>query len=96
MCRDRLAKGGANGRSEVTMCFRPAEITMNKCPECGAACKPNERVCPKCGADVPFVKIDNAAQQAKFAAEANAAANAATAPKPPAAPGAPAAPKPPR
>lgn len=61
---------------EVTMCFRPAEISMNTCPQCGATCKPNATECPECGAAIEIVKIDEAAQQAKFAAEAQAAAKA--------------------
>ena len=64
------------------MCFKPAEISMNKCPACGAVCKPNATECPACGAEMSIVMIDNEAQQARFAAEANA-------PKAPAAPAAP-------
>lgn len=34
------------------MCFRPAEIQMNKCPECGKINKPIAKVCEECGAEL--------------------------------------------
>ncbi|MDR1358667.1 MAG: zinc ribbon domain-containing protein [Coriobacteriales bacterium] len=34
---------------ELTMCFRPAEIQLNKCPQCGKVNKPIARECAECG-----------------------------------------------
>lgn len=79
------------------MCFRPAEIEMKKCPECGANNTPVAKVCKQCGAELPDQQVDFAAQQAQFMAEANAAGAAASgkpapAPNAPTVPGAPQAP----
>lgn len=76
------------------MCFRPAEISMKKCPSCGKACKPVDRVCPECGAELDNSIKDFDADQAKLdaaaiAPQAPVAPAAPGAPKPPAAPGAP-------
>lgn len=75
------------------MCFRPAEIQMKKCPECGVNNTPVSKVCKECGAELPVEEVDYAAQQAKFMEEANRAGASAT--TKPAAPKAPGAPKPP-
>ena len=40
------------------MCFRPAEIAMNKCAACGAPNKPIATECVKCGAPLENVKND--------------------------------------
>lgn len=80
------------------MCFRPAEISMNKCPSCGAVNKPIAKVCEKCGEPLEQQKVDFDADQAKLDASkvaapaapgAPAAPKAPGAPKPPTAPGAP-------
>lgn len=71
------------------MCFRPAEIQMNKCPACGASNKPIAKVCEQCGAPLGEVKVDFDADQAKLDAANVAAPGAPAAPRPPAAPGAP-------
>lgn len=34
------------------MCFRPAEISMKKCPNCGKTCKPVDKACPDCGTEL--------------------------------------------
>ena len=34
------------------MCFRPAEVSMKVCPECGKNNKPVATVCEACGADL--------------------------------------------
>lgn len=61
------------------MCFRPAEISMEKtCPECGATNDFNNEVCDECGATLPSAPPMGAAPGAPGA---------------PAAPGAPGAPK---
>lgn len=62
----RLAK------EDNPMCFRPAEIGMNKCPQCGASNKPIATTCEACGAELPKVVIDRKAQQERFIAEARA------------------------
>ncbi len=77
------------------MCFRPAEISMNVCPRCGASNKPVAKVCAQCGAELKKMEIDFDADQAKLDAAATAAPGAPKAPKAPGAPGAPRAPKPP-
>ena len=46
------------------MCFRPAEISMKKCPECGADNKPIATECAQCGAPLENKKIDFDADQA--------------------------------
>lgn len=71
------------------MCFRPAEIQMKKCPKCGANNTPVAKVCKECGEELPDEKVDFAAQQAQFMAEANAAGAAVTGTAAPTAPGAP-------
>jgi uncharacterized OB-fold protein len=71
------------------MCFRPTEITMNKCPKCGAMNKPIAKVCEKCGEPLEFKKVEMDADAGGIDAQMNAPA----APKAPGAPGAPAAPK---
>lgn len=78
------------------MCFRPAEIQMKKCPECGASNTPVAKVCKECGATLPDEKVDFAAQQAQFMAEANAAGAAVTGNAAPTAPGAPPVPSAPK
>ncbi len=73
------------------MCFRPAEVQMNICKECGKANKPIATVCEQCGAPLEKKMSDFDADQAKLDA-------AAVPPTSPASPGAPAssgAPKPP-
>ena len=74
------------------MCFRPAEIKLNKCPKCGANNKPVAKVCAECGAKLEMQKTDFDADQAKLDAANIAAPQAPAAPP---APDAPAAPKPP-
>lgn len=71
------------------MCFRPAEISMNKCPQCGAANKPIATECAQCGAPLKQVKVDFDADQASL----DAAATMPPMPSAPQAPGAPGAPK---
>lgn len=73
------------------MCFRPAEVQMNICPECGKANKPVAKVCEQCGAALEMKKVDFDADQAKLDAAATAPGAAPGAPKPPA----PGTPKPP-
>lgn len=75
------------------MCFRPAEIQMNKCPQCGKNNKPIAKVCEGCGASLEMKKVDFDADQAKLDAD-NVAVPAAPAVPAPAAPKPPA-PKPP-
>ena len=48
------------------MCFRPAEISMNMCPACGAANKPIAKECAKCGAALGVMKVDMDADQASL------------------------------
>lgn len=71
------------------MCFRPAEMSMKKCPECGANNKPIATECAQCGAPLEQMKVDFDADQAKLDAFATMP------PMSPAAPKAPSAPKPP-
>ncbi|MBR3690480.1 MAG: hypothetical protein IKL97_05230 [Eggerthellaceae bacterium] len=70
------------------MCFRPAEMSMNTCPACGAANKPIAKVCAACGAELQMKKVDFDADQASLDA-------AIKMPGAPSAPSAPSAPKPP-
>lgn len=73
------------------MCFRPAEISMKTCPECGKANKPVATVCEACGAELDNTVKDFDADQASLDS-----ANTMGAPKAPAAPGAPKPPEAPR
>lgn len=78
------------------MCFRPTEMSMNKCPQCGANNKPIATECAQCGAPLEKMKVDFDADQAKLDA-VNVAGGASmppmpkvpSAPKPPSAPKAP-------
>ena len=73
------------------MCFRPAEISMKKCPECGANNKPIATECAQCGAPLENKKIDFDADQAAL----DASIKSPGAPSAPNAPKVPGAPKPP-
>lgn len=74
------------------MCFRPAEVSMKKCPNCGKTCKPVDKVCPDCGAELSSTpKGFDADQQGNPPAGAPSPA----APKAPGVPTVPGAPKPP-
>ena len=73
----------------TTMCFRPAEVSMKVCPECGKNNKPVATVCEACGADLA------AGAPAPGAPTAPAAPGAPAAPSSPVAPAVPGAPKPP-
>ena len=79
------------------MCFRPAEVSFDVCPECGKTNKPIAKTCEQCGAPLEMKMVDADADQAKldaanvFGAPGGAASPAA--PKAPAAPPAPGAPK---
>ena len=73
------------------MCFRPAEISMKKCPECGANNKPIATECAQCGAPLENKKIDCDADQAAL----DASIKSPGAPSAPNAPKVPGAPKPP-
>ena len=77
------------------MCFRPAEISMNTCPECGMNNKPIAKVCEGCGATLGAVKVDFDADQAKLDAAVRmpGAPGAPGAPSAPGIPGAPGVPK---
>lgn len=79
------------------MCFRPAEISMKKCPNCGANNKPVAKVCEQCGTELEDTKIDFDADQASLDASIKApgAPPAPSAPGTPPTPSAPSAPKPP-
>ncbi len=74
------------------MCFRPAEITMKTCPQCGATNKPVAKVCAECGAELDNTKIDFDADQAAL----DAANMMPRQPQPPAPSGAPKPPEAPR
>lgn len=82
------------------MCFRPAQIEMKNCPQCGKVNKPIAKVCEHCGAELSNVIKDFDADQASLDAAtktppkpgAPAAPAAPGAPKAPGAPAAPAAP----
>lgn len=77
------------------MCFRPTEMSMNECPQCGAKNKPIATECAQCGAPLEQKRIDFDADQAKLDAFATMPPMAPSAPMPPSAPKAPGAPKPP-
>lgn len=70
------------------MCFRPAEISMNTCPQCGKANKPIAKMCDSCGAPLGEVSKDFDADQASLDAAAVPMAPAPGAPAPPAPPSA--------
>ena len=75
------------------MCFRPTEVSMNKCPKCGHMNKPIAKVCEECGEPLEFKKTEMDADAAGIDAMKMPAAPAAPGmPAAPAAPGAPAAP----
>lgn len=46
------------------MCFRPTEMSMNKCPQCGASNKPIAKECAQCGVPLERKKVDFDADQA--------------------------------
>ena len=48
------------------MCFRPTEMSMNECPQCGAKNKPIATECAQCGAPLEQKRIDFDADQAKL------------------------------
>lgn len=73
------------------MCFRPAEIQVNKCPQCGKTNKPIAKECEACGAKLEMKKADFDADQASL----DASIKAPSAPKAPDAPKPPSTPKPP-
>ena len=74
------------------MCFRPAEMSMKKCPKCGANNKPIATECAQCGEPLAQMKVDFDADQAKLDAFATMPPMA---PNMPMAPGAPKPPAPP-
>ena len=37
------------------MCFRPAEVQLNKCPQCGKVNKPIDKTCVACGTELTSV-----------------------------------------
>ena len=49
------------------MCFRPAEVYMNKCPACGKLNKPIAKTCEQCGEPLELKKTDCDADEVKFA-----------------------------
>ena len=59
------------------MCFRPPEVGMKKCPQCGADNKPIAKTCESCGA-----ALDGSAASAPGAPQPPAAPGAPAAPKP--------------
>lgn len=73
------------------MCFRPAEIKMNVCPQCGKNNKPIAKVCEECGAPLEMQKVDFDADQSKLDAANVSTPGSPVAPAPaaPKAPGAP-------
>lgn len=71
------------------MCFRPAEISMKKCPQCGKSNKPVATVCEACGSELDNTVKDFDADQADL----DLGMKAPSAPKAPGAPKAPDAPK---
>lgn len=73
------------------MCFRPTEISMKECPQCGANNKPIAKECAQCGAPLEDKKFDFDADQASL----DASITAPGVPKAPGNPGTPGAPKPP-
>lgn len=66
------------------MCFRPAEIAMKKCSQCGATNKPVATECEKCGAPLDTEKTGFDADQPMTPGPSAPAAPGA--PKPPSAP----------
>ncbi len=72
------------------MCFRPAEVSMKKCPQCGKVNKPIATTCEACGAELDNAVKDFDADQANL----DSAMKIPNAPKAPAAPKAPGAPRP--
>jgi len=48
------------------MCFRPAEISMKNCPQCGKVNKPVATVCEDCGAELDNTVKDFDADQASL------------------------------
>lgn len=74
------------------MCFRPAEVSMKKCPSCGKTCKPIDKVCPDCGTE-----LDNAPKgfDADQQGDPSAGVLSPAAPKAPGTPVPPGAPNPP-
>ena len=62
------------------MCFRPAELNLNKCPQCGKVNKPTAKECSQCGAALTMNDLY---------ADKGSLAEAPAAPAAPAAPGAP-------
>lgn len=82
------------------MCFRPTEISMKKCPNCGANNKPIAKECAQCGTLLADMKVDFDADQAALDAaikspNAPSAPGTPSGPNAPSAPSVPAAPKPP-
>lgn len=72
------------------MCFRPAQVEMNKCPKCGHANKPIAKVCENCGEPLQMKKVGfDADADMLDAANTYQAPSAPGAPKAPSAPGAP-------
>ncbi len=76
------------------MCFRPTEMSMNKCPKCGANNKPIATECAQCGAPLEQMKVDFDADQAKLDSFATmppmpSVPKAPDMPKPPSVPGPP-------
>lgn len=70
------------------MCFRPAQISMKTCPQCGASNKPIATVCAQCGAALEVMRVDMDADQAALdAANTTVPFNAPGAPAAPAVPG---------
>lgn len=67
------------------MCFRPAEIQMKNCQQCGANNKPVATVCESCGAELDNTIQDFDADQAALDS-AKMQPPAPGAPKPPASP----------
>lgn len=76
----------------ISMCFRPAQIEMKKCPKCGKVNKPIATVCESCGAQLVASGGDFDADQAALDSAAVKKPGVPKAPGTPAAPGAPKAP----
>ncbi len=71
------------------MCFRPAEISMEKtCPECGAQNSMDKEECVKCGAKLPSAPKMPGMPGAPGAPGTPGAPSAPGAPAAPSAPGA--------
>ena len=62
------------------MCFRPAQVTMTACPECGKPNKPVSKVCESCGATLPEPNIVTMDDDPSNPANAKRAAQQAAAP----------------